>query len=95
MAKLSRITIGALAVSSRIRLAAATPATAHLWPMHCYWLPLAEESELVIGSATALTRETVSRGESFDLRGGIAAIDPSPQPAPQGEGAVGDENPSV
>ena len=45
--------------------------------------PLPEERELVIGGATALTQAMVSRGESFDLRGGVAAIDPSTQPAPQ------------
>src|ERR1035438_8198808 len=53
------------------------------------------EREPVVGGATALTLATVSRGESFDLRGGVAAIDPSPQPSPRGEGASGDENPSL
>src|ERR1017187_9113843 len=55
--------------------------------MHCYWLPLPEERELVVGGATAPTLAMVSRGESFDLRGRVAAIDPSPQPSPRGEGA--------
>jgi hypothetical protein len=63
--------------------------------MHCYWLPLPEERELVVGGATAPTLAMVSRGESFDLRGGVAAIELSPQPSPRGEGASGDENPSL
>ncbi len=63
--------------------------------MHRYWLPLPEEWEPVIGGATALTQAMVSRGEPFDLRGAVAAIHPSTQPSPHGEGAIGDENPSV
>src|ERR1035441_10996898 len=80
--------------------------------MHCYWLPLPqerelvvggataptmamaphpsplpEERELVVGGATAPTLAMVSRGESFDLRGGVAAIEPSPQPPPLGRGS--------
>ena len=50
---------------------------------------------LAVGGATAPTLAMVSRGESFDLRGGVAAIEPSPQPSPRGEGASGDENPSL
>src|ERR1022692_554381 len=48
--------------------------------MHCYWLPLPEERELVVGGATAPTLAMVSRGESFDLRGGVGAITPHPSP---------------
>src|ERR1019366_7394526 len=35
------------------------------------WLPLPEEREPVVGGATAPTLAMVSRGESFDLRGGV------------------------
>ncbi len=52
------------------------------------------EREPVVSGATAFTLATVSRGDSFDSSGRGAAIEPSPQPSPLGEGASGDANPS-
>ena len=50
---------------------------------------------LVFGGAKALVPALIARGESFDLRDGLAASRPSPQPSPEGEGASNDETPSV
>ena len=50
---------------------------------------------LLFGGAKALVPAMISRGESFDLRGGLAASCPSPQPSPAGEGASNDETPSL
>jgi len=52
-----------------------------------YWLPLPREREQVVSGATAFTLAMVSHGDSFDLSGGGAAIDPSPQPSPRGRGS--------
>ncbi len=50
---------------------------------------------LVFCGAKALVPAMISRGESFDLRDGLAASRPSPQPSPSGEGASNDETPSL
>src|SRR5271169_1240615 len=54
--------------------------------------PLPEERELVVRGAPAFTLAMITRADSFDSSGGVAAIDPSAQPSPRGEGANGDED---
>jgi hypothetical protein len=53
------------------------------------------EREPAVSGDTAFTLAMVSPGDSFDSSGGGAAIDLSPQPSHEGEGAGGDENPSL